>query len=417
MELFLVSILAGMLTVLTPCVLPVLPVVLGGSLSGSSKWRPFVISFSLVVSIFLFTIFLKASTVLIDIPPKFWTTFSGLIVLIFGLTLLFPNTWSAIAQKLGFTKSEGLLQKAAGQEGWKGMILLGMALGPVFASCSPTYALILVVVLPQHFVMGLWSLVAYCFGLLIPLLLIGYGGRKILGGFRWFADPTSWFRKGLGILLIVVGVLVLTGYEKKIEAAILDNGFIDFTKVEQNLLEKFGTFEDMDEEIREGDDAEELSLEDPIEALLNVNYPAPELVDPQNWINSETLNLAQLAQEDKVVVIDFWTYSCINCIRTLPSLRALHEKYADQGLVILGVHTPEFAFEHKLTNLEREVRNFALEYPVVQDNDYKTWRAYNNRFWPAKYIIDKNGQVRYTHFGEGAYEETEQVIQYLLSQG
>ncbi len=420
MELLLVALLAGMLTVLTPCVLPVLPVILGGALSGSSKWRPVVISFSLVVSIFLFTLLLKASTLLIDVPQVFWTTVSGVIVLIFGLSLLFPSAWSALSQNLGFTKSEGLLQKSAQQEGWRGMVLLGFALGPVFASCSPTYALILALVLPQNFVAGLWALVAYCFGLFIPLFLIGYGGRRVLGGFKWFADPTSSFRRGLGVLLIVVSLLLLTGYEKKIEAALLDNGLFDFTKVEQELLESFGTFDDIEDE-RSSDEKPLLEedpevQEDPVEALLNHHYSAPELVDPENWINGEAVTLAQLQEEGKVVLVNFWTFGCINCIRSLPALRELNEKYADQGLVILGVHRPEFAYERTLASVQAKVKEYGLEYLVFQDNDAKTWKAYKNRYWPAKYIIDKKGKVRYTHFGEGKYEETDEVVKYLLAQ-
>lgn len=429
MNLLFIAFFAGVLTVLTPCVLPVLPVILGGSLSGQEKYRPLIITASLMVSVFLFTLLLKASTALINIPPQFWTWLAGGIVLFFGLTLMFPDTWSRVSQALGLTKSEGLLQKASQQGGTKGTVLLGMALGPVFASCSPTYALILAVVLPQSFSMGITALIAYCVGLFVPLFLIGYGGRKVLGGFRWFANPQSFFKKGLGLLLVVVGVLVLTGVDKKLEAALLDNGYFDFTTLEQGLVDSFEngvevTDEDKEMAVEMAKEqnakmpgmGEETDAQRKARALLNVNYVAPELVNPQNWINSDPLTLSQLQQEGKVVVIDFWTYSCINCIRTLPALKALHEKYADDGLVIIGVHAPEFAFERVLENLQREVRDFGIEYPVFQDNDFATWRAYKNRYWPAKYIIDKQGNVRYTHFGEGGYEETEQVIQYLLGQ-
>src|SRR5690606_27293044 len=253
-----------------------------------------------------------------------------------------------------------------------------------------------------------------------------YGGRRVLGGFRWFANPQSGFRKGLGVLLVVVGLLIVTGYEKKLEAALLDNGYFDFTKLEQGLAEDY----DMDEETKgevmemaKGQSVqvpssklqEETEEVRKVRGLLNVNYAAPELVEPQNWINSEPLTLAGL--KGKVVMIDFWTYSCINCIRTLPALKALDEMYSKEGLVILGVHAPEFAFEKVLANVQKAVDEYGLKYPIFQDNDFKTWRAYKNRYWPAKYIIDKAGNVRYTHFGEGAYEETEQVISYLLSEG
>ena len=134
------------------------------------------------------------------------------------------------------------------------------------------------------------------------------------------------------------------------------------------------------------------------------------------WVNSEELILEELQAENKVVLIDFWTYTCINCIRTLPYLKQWHDKYADRGLVIIGVHTPEFEFEKSLDNVKEAVEGFEIKYPVVQDNNYWTWNVFNNRYWPAKYLIDKDGYIRYSHFGEGKYDETEQAIRLLLEE-
>ena len=146
-------------------------------------------------------------------------------------------------------------------------------------------------------------------------------------------------------------------------------------------------------------------------------YPvAPELRETGEWINSEPFTLTGMTEENKVVLIDFWTYTCINCIRTLPYLRVWHEKYADHGLVILGVHTPEFEFEKEYDNVVEAAGKFALEYPIVQDNDFGIWQAFNNRYWPAKYLIDHNGKIRYSHFGEGAYDETEMKIREILTE-
>ena len=138
---------------------------------------------------------------------------------------------------------------------------------------------------------------------------------------------------------------------------------------------------------------------------------APELA-AGSWINSQPLSIADL--KGKVVMVDFWTYSCINCIRTLPHMNAWQEKYADKGLIIIGIHTPEFEFEKNYANVKFAVEKYGIKYPVVQDNDYKTWRAYGNSYWPRKYLIDKEGNIRYDHIGEGGYEETEKVIQQLL---
>ena len=144
---------------------------------------------------------------------------------------------------------------------------------------------------------------------------------------------------------------------------------------------------------------------------------APEIDDAgQQWINSEPFLLSDMQAEGKVVLIDFWTYTCINCIRTLPYVKTWHDKYADHGLVILGVHTPEFEFEKVYENVVAATEKFELEYPVVQDNEFNTWNAFSNRYWPAKYLIDHEGRIRYSHFGEGAYDETEMKIREILTE-
>ena len=148
--------------------------------------------------------------------------------------------------------------------------------------------------------------------------------------------------------------------------------------------------------------------------LTGNELKAPEFVDPGRWINSEPFTMEE--QRGNVVLIDFWTYTCINCVRTLPYVRSWHDKYADSGLVTVGVHTPEFDFEKLYDNVVEAVKKFDLRYPIVQDNDFGTWVAFKNRYWPAKYLIDKDGNVRYEHFGEGAYHETELVIRELLEE-
>jgi thiol-disulfide isomerase/thioredoxin len=142
--------------------------------------------------------------------------------------------------------------------------------------------------------------------------------------------------------------------------------------------------------------------------------PAPELAGVNHWLNSEPLTIQGL--QGKVILVNFWTYSCINCIHTLPYVTGWYEKYKDQGFVIIGVHTPEFAFEHDTANVEQAIKRFSIAYPVAQDNDYATWQAYNNRYWPAEYLIDARGHLRLVHFGEGNYTETEAAIQELLAE-
>jgi thiol-disulfide isomerase/thioredoxin len=156
------------------------------------------------------------------------------------------------------------------------------------------------------------------------------------------------------------------------------------------------------------------ALPDAAASAAPVPHAAPEFAGIDNWINSAPLTLQQL--RGKVVLVDFWTYDCINCQHVLPYLKDWHARYRDQGLVVVGVHTPEYGFERNLDNVKTAVRRNGITYPVAQDNRYATWSAYGNQYWPAFYLVDKRGQVVYSHFGEGDYAQTEGVIRKLLAQ-
>lgn len=237
LTLSITSFIAGILTVLAPCVLPLLPIIIGSSVSSNAKWKPFVIIASLAFSITIFTLLLKASTLLIDIPPEFWKYISGGIIIFFGVITLFPNLWSDFSTKLGLTtKSDSLLEKSTEKSGLFGAVLIGMSLGPVFASCSPTYSLILATVLPVNFLEGLVYIFVYALGLASVLLLISIFGRKLINKLKIVANPNSVFKKVLGVLFLVAGLSIITGFDKKVETFILDSEFFDITKVEQNIL-------------------------------------------------------------------------------------------------------------------------------------------------------------------------------------
>lgn len=239
MEYLPLSFLAGVLTILAPCVLPVLPIIVGGSLSEHNPWRPLVITLSLAGSIVFFTLILKATTAFIAIPDQFWKLFSGGIVLIFALTLLFPNAWAKFSSKLGLgTSTHEWLQFSTQRKGLIGMILIGIALGPVFASCSPTYFFILGTVLPMNFALGLLNLIVYALGLAVVMFLIAYAGQKFMKQLKIAADPNGKFKKILGILFLIVGLSIITGLDKKFEGYLLDKGWGDFSAFETQLLEK-----------------------------------------------------------------------------------------------------------------------------------------------------------------------------------
>jgi thiol-disulfide isomerase/thioredoxin len=343
---------------------------------------------------------------LIGIDPKVWYYVSGGIVMLLGVAMLFPGLWVWLSMKIGLEQnSNKLFATAHKKSGLVGQILTGAALGPVFSGCSPVYALILATVLPINLALGMIYIVAYGAGLSLALLIIALGGQKLVSHLGWTANPNGWFRRTLAILLIIVGLAIIGGYDKKFQAWAIEKLPFDVTNIEQKLIPKNKPSNNL-----------ESSQKNSNMTIFNIAQPyqAPELQRIQDWINSDSLTMEQL--KGKVVLIDFWTYSCINCIRTQPYLNAWHDKYKDKGLVILGLHAPEFAFERVAKNVERAVVEAKIKYAVGLDNDFATWNAYGNRYWPAKYLIDKNGLVRYTHFGEGEYEKTEAIIQELLKE-
>lgn len=409
MLLLLTSFLAGVLTVFAPCVLILLPVIVGSSLisdkdNKTDRIKPYVIAISLGISVLLFTLLLKASTILIGVDPQVWKTVSGGIVVILGLSLLFPLTWAKLSAKAGFEhSSNALLARASKQSGLVGYVLTGAALGPVFAACSPVYALILATVLPVNLALGLVYMAIYAAGLALALLAIALAGRKLTKRLGWTAAPNGWFRRSLAILLLLVGLAIITGVDKKIQTWILIHAPFNSTRLEEKLLPASKTPDTSKQQATQ-------------KATFNIAkpYPAPELRDIADWINSDPRTIASL--KGKVVLIDFWTYSCINCQRTQPYLNKWYDKYRDDGFIIIGVHAPEFAFEKVPENVRKAVTQADIQYPVALDNNFATWNAYDNQYWPAKYLIDKDGLVRYTHFGEGDYDETEAAIQALLKE-
>lgn len=411
MILFLLSLLAGVLTVLAPCTLPLIPVIVGSSSTeGKNTAKALRIVFTLALSVILFTLVLKFSTALINIPQSTWSLISGVIIILFGLVSVFPSFWENLPFIPSlFTNSNKLLGVGYKKENYLGDFIIGASLGPVFTTCSPTYFIVLATVLPQSFFTGLIYLFAYAFGLAISLLVLSVLGQKIIDRVGNISDTHGLFRKILGFVFIILGLLIIFGVDKKIEKAILETGFFDITKIEQRLLKLNENSSDVNLNDSKKDGIAEggrVTLKTPI---------AKEIINPSGYINTEgkPITIGEFRGK-KVVLLDIWTYSCINCQRTLPYLKAWHEKYKDKGLVIIGLHTPEFAFEKVKSNVEDAVKRFGVSYPVVMDNNYSTWTAYGNQYWPRKYLISGNGEIVYDHIGEGKYEETERAIQKAL---
>lgn len=234
MTLLLVSFLAGTLTVLAPCILPLLPVIIGGSSARSSEnkhdimRRAFLITSSLAISVVVFTLILKATTALLGIPQEVWQVVSGTIVMLLGINFLFPHLWLIAAEKISLGSNKALFG-AASKPGVTGQILTGAALGPVFTSCSPTYALILAAVLPVSFATGFTYLVAYALGMALVLLIASYYGARLTQHLGWTLDETGWFRRTLGIIFVIVGLSVMLGFDKDLQTWLLERGFYDGT--------------------------------------------------------------------------------------------------------------------------------------------------------------------------------------------
>ena len=399
MFLLLGAFLAGMITVLAPCVFALLPVIVGGSISGNveDKRRPLIITVSLAISLIVFTVLLKATTLFIDISPEVITYISGGIIVGVGILTLFPQIYEHIILFFNLqAKSQQLLGKGSRKGAVLGAIITGAALGPVFSSCSPVYAYLIATVLPVNFGLAMLYITAYVIGLSLMLLLIGYVGQKLIRKIRFASNPRGWFQRSVAIIFIIVGVLIITGYDKKFQTFVSQTTPFNFDGLSAKLIPA-----------NTGREA--------ASGVLNVKpYAAPEFTGIESWVNSKPQTVKDL--KGKVVLVDFWTYSCINCIRTQPYLKSWYDTYKDSGFEIIGVHAPEFAFERSKDNVEAAVKKAGLTYPVGLDNDFATWNAYKNQYWPASYLIDAEGNVRRVHEGEGQYKETEDAIRQLLQE-
>ncbi len=240
MSLLIVSFLSGVLTILAPCVLPLLPVILGASVEDSrDKYKPYIIIASLSVSIIVFSLLLKASTILIDVDPIVWKLFSWVILIVFWIITIFPNLWKNFSTKIGFAwKSSENLWKNAQKKWLFWSIMVWMSLWPVFASCSPTYWVILAVILPSSLAVGLVNLFAYVLWLAVVLLIIAKLWQRFISKAKWASNPNGVFKKILWVLFLAVWIAIISGYDKVIETAVINSWYFDVTAVESKILKK-----------------------------------------------------------------------------------------------------------------------------------------------------------------------------------
>lgn len=388
--------IAGFVTILSPCILPVLPIVLSGGI-GQAKKRPLGVILGFIISFTFFILFLSSIVKLTGIPSDLLRTLSIVIIVIFGLSLLLPQVQMILENLLH--KIVGNSSKQNTDSGFIGGVTLGFSLGLIWTPCvGPIIGSVIALAASNTVTLTtLFITFAYSTGTAIPMLAITYGGRELLQRNPWLLKNSGTIQKIFGALMMVTAIGIYFNVDRTFQSYILrqfPQYGANLTKVEENKTVK-----------------QQLSQLQYSPNLMNTSQ-APEFELGGTWLNSSPLTMSSL--RGKVVLIDFWTYTCINCIRTLPHVTSWYEKYKDKGLVIVGIHTPEFEFEKKTENVKDAINQFGIHYPVLQDNDYLNWNAYSNQYWPAEYLIDTNGRIRHTHFGEGEYDQTEQAIIDLL---
>ncbi|MBX5190728.1 cytochrome c biogenesis protein DipZ [Rhizobium sp. NZLR3b] len=414
MTLLIIAYLGGVLTILSPCILPVLPFVF------ARAGQPFVRSTLPMLAGMATTFALVATLAAVGgswaIRANEYGRLAAIVLLaLFGASLLSPRFASTLARPIVDLGNNLVNASRSGRTAptVKSALLLGVATGLLWAPCAgPILGLVLTgAALQGANLQTTFLLAAYAAGAASSLAVALLVGGKIFAAMKRSLGVGDRIRQVLGAAVLAGVAVIAFGLDTSLLARL---SYASTASLEQAVLDRlhakpFGAASEVasnDVTIPAAD------VKKPFRSDLPVEGHAPSFGGAVEWLNSEPLTTEQL--RGKVVLVDFWTYSCINCIRTIPYVRAWAEKYVDQGLVVIGVHAPEFAFEKKIDNVKKAVADFKIGYPVAIDNDYKIWRAFENSYWPAAYLIDAKGQIRYHHFGEGNYGTTEKAIQDLL---
>ena len=392
--LLAIGFVAGLVTALSPCVLPVLPILLAGGVTGR---RPLAIVAGLVSSFTVFTLFAAWLLDLAGLPEDLLRNLAIALLFLVALTLLAPGVGTLLARPL-----LPLTRRRHGDLG--GGVVLGASLGLVFVPCAgPVLAAITVLAANREVGREAVLLtVAYALGAAVPMLAIALLGRRVADRLKSRAGT---LRRAAGVLVGASALAIALGVDRELQTAVPS-----YTEAVQERVERSSGAR---RELAELTGAVDPTAVGAVAGSGLRDYGrAPEFRGISGWLNSEPLSLQDL--RGRVVLIDFWTYSCINCLRTLPYLREWDRLYRKHGLTIVGVHAPEFAFERVESNVRENARDLDVTYPIALDNDFATWSAWHNQYWPAKYLVDRRGHLRYFHFGEGEYARTEAAIRELL---
>ena len=406
------ALVAGFATALSPCSLPVLPVALSAGATGGRR-RPLGIVTGLVLAFTFSTIALVYVIAALGLPDDVVRTVAVIVLVAFGASLVVPALSARIEAWLS---RFGRAPRATSASGFASGLPLGVSLGFLYAPCAgPILAGVITVSAAQTFTAGRLAVaLAYGLGSAVAFYGLMLGGRRFLRG---LIGRSGRVQQALGVLMIAVAALVFTDVDVRFQNAIASD-LPSFLVDPGRKVETGGAIKGPLLSASGREAAEERGKPEAASGRrLPVLGLAPEFMDTGRWFNTpDERPLTMRGLRGRVVLVDFWTYTCINCIRTFPHLKALDARYRSRGLTIVGVHSPEFPFERIASNVEASIKQNGLRYPVVQDNEFGTWNAYSNQYWPADYLIDANGHIRYVHFGEGEYEENEQAVRSLLEE-
>ncbi len=393
MLLYAIAFLAGIVTAISPCVYPVLPIIFAGGASGGRR-RPYAIIAGLVVTFILSLLFVSWLLDRLGLSADFLRKVSIGLLLLFAATLVIPPLARAIERPLlRFSR------RPSGDLG--GGFLLGASLGLLFVPCGgPVLGFITTQTASLAGGKRVGLAVAYALGAALPMLLLALGGQRAAGRIRTLSLQSPAARAVLGGVMALSALLIAFNVDKTLQTKIGD-----YTPWLQKAERSCYTRKQL---------GQRCLASKPASNALKDYGPAPDFAGISAWINSKPETVSTL--RGKVVLVDFWTYSCINCLRTLPHLKAWDTAYRKAGLRIVGVHTPEFAFEHVGSNVRKATRELGVRYAVAIDNQYKTWDAYQNGAWPTEYLVDRRGHIREIKEGEGNYDDTERTIRKLLGE-
>ncbi|MNF39581.1 Thiol-disulfide oxidoreductase YkuV [compost metagenome] len=396
--MLLIAFLGGILTVLSPCILPVVPFLFAGP--RRSRTSVLLTLGGLVLTFALVSSLAVVSSEWVIQANQAGRHIALLVMVLFALSLLSARagTWLARPFVLLGNRIDPSARQASGP---LAAVLVGIATGLLWAPCAGP---ILGVILGSAMLQGANSqtsllLLAYGLGSALSLGTLIFAGRGLVNRLKPSIPVTGWLRRGTGLAVLLAAAVIGTGSSDQWLAATSSQGT---NAVEQGILNTVPKVIDY------------LVAKVKAQASEPANAPMPSLDGAVQWLNSPPLTGESL--RGKVVLVDFWTYDCINCQHSLPYVNDWAKKYEKEGLVVIGVHTPEYGFEKIIGNVRKEVAKLGISYPVAIDNNYTIWRAFDNQYWPAHYFIDATGQVRHSHFGEGSYEAQEKVIQQLLQE-